>query len=33
MHSFGSNPAILSIIFSQIFIGAITTYSFRKSYE
>ena len=33
MHSFVSNPAILSIIFSQIFIGAITTYSFRKSYE
>ena len=33
MHSFASNPAILSIIFSQIFIGAITTYSFRKSYE
>ena len=33
MHSFASNPAILSIVFSQIFIGAITTYSFRKSYE
>ena len=33
MHTFASNPAILSIIFSQIFIGAITTYSFRKSYE
>jgi len=33
MHSFASNPAILSIIVSQIFIGAITTYSFRKSYE
>ena len=33
MHSFASHPAILSIIFSQIFIGAITTYSFRKSYE
>ena len=32
-HSFGNNPAILSIIFSQIFIGLITTYSFKKSYE
>ena len=33
LHNFAANPAILSIIFSQIFIGAITTYSFRKSYE
>ena len=33
MHSFASNPAILSIVFSQIFIGAITTYSFRKSFK
>ena len=33
MHSFGNNPAILSIILSQIFIGVITTYSFKRSYE
>ncbi len=33
MHSFGSNPAMLSIILSQIFIGVITTYSFKRSYE
>ena len=33
MHSFGNNPAMLSIILSQIFIGAITTYSFKRSYE
>tara|TARA_B100000674_G_C37825866_1_gene908062 strand:- start:236 stop:1114 length:879 start_codon:yes stop_codon:yes gene_type:complete len=33
MHIFGNNPAVLSIILSQIFIGAITTYSFKRSYE
>ncbi len=33
IHSFGRNPAILSIILSQIFIGVITTYSFKRSYE
>ena len=33
MHSFASNPAMLSIILSQIFIGLITTYSFKRSYE
>ena len=33
LHSFNNNPAVLSIILSQIVIGAITTYSFKKSYE
>ena len=33
LHNFGSNPAMLSIILSQIFIGLITTYSFKRSYE
>tara|TARA_B100000524_G_scaffold332430_1_gene219624 strand:- start:1204 stop:2409 length:1206 start_codon:yes stop_codon:yes gene_type:complete len=33
VHSFNNNPAVLSIILSQIVIGAITTYSFKKSYE
>ena len=33
IHNFGSNPAMLSIILSQIFIGLITTYSFKRSYE
>ena len=33
VHSFNNNPAVLSIILSPIVIGAITTYSFKKSYE
>tara|TARA_B100002052_G_C15862687_1_gene590879 strand:+ start:84 stop:1289 length:1206 start_codon:yes stop_codon:yes gene_type:complete len=33
IHSFVRNPAMLSIILSQIFIGVITTYSFKRSYE
>lgn len=33
LHSFNNNPAVLSIILSQIVIGAITSYSFKKSYE
>ena len=33
VHTFNNNPAVLSIILSQIVIGAITTYSFKKSYE
>ena len=33
VHSFNNNSAVLSIILSQIVIGAITTYSFKKSYE
>ena len=33
VHSFNNNPAVISIILSQIVIGAITTYSFKKSYE
>ena len=33
MHSFANNPAVLSIIASQILIAVLTTYSFRKSYE
>jgi len=33
VHSFNNNPAVVSIILSQIVIGAITTYSFKKSYE
>ena len=32
MHSIGNNPAVLSIIISQILIAGLTTYSFRKSY-
>ena len=33
VHSFNNNPAVVSIILSQIVIGTITTYSFKKSYE
>ena len=33
IHSFVRNPAMLSIILSQIFIGVITTYRFKRSYE
>ena len=33
MHSFADNPAVLSIIISQILIAVLTTYSFKKSYE
>jgi len=33
MHRIGYNPAVLSIIISQILIAALTTYSFRKSNE
>ena len=32
MHSIGNNPAVLSIIISQILIAGLTTYSFRRSY-
>ena len=32
MHSISSNPAVLSIILSQIAIAALTTYSFKRSY-
>tara|TARA_B100001248_G_scaffold186610_1_gene142440 strand:+ start:1891 stop:3099 length:1209 start_codon:yes stop_codon:yes gene_type:complete len=32
MHSIGYNPAVLSIIISQILIAGLTTYSFRRSY-
>jgi len=32
MHSISSNPAVLSIILSQIAIAALTTFSFKKSY-
>jgi hypothetical protein len=31
MHKIGYNPAILSIIISQVLIAGLTTYSFRKS--
>ena len=33
MHSIGKNPAVLSIIFSQVVIAGLTTYSFRRSYD
>ena len=33
MHSIGSNPAVLSIILSQIVIALLTTFSYRRSYE
>ncbi len=33
MHRIGYNPAVLSIVISQILIAALTTYSFRKSNE
>ena len=33
MHSIGTNPAVLSIIFSQVVIAGLTTYSFRRSYD
>ena len=33
MHSISDNPAVLSIIFSQIVIAGLTTYSFRRSYD
>ena len=32
MHSLSSNPAVLSIIFSQIAIAVLTTFSFKRSY-
>ncbi len=32
MHRIGYNPAVLSIIISQVLIAGLTTYSFRKSY-
>lgn len=32
MHSISSNPAVLSIILSQIVIAVLTTYSFKRSY-
>ena len=32
MHSVSSNPAVLSIILSQIAIAALTTFSFKRSY-
>tara|TARA_Y100000591_G_scaffold283786_1_gene265012 strand:- start:772 stop:1980 length:1209 start_codon:yes stop_codon:yes gene_type:complete len=32
MHNIGNNPAVLSIIISQILIAVLTTYSFRRSY-
>ncbi len=32
MHSISSNPAVLSIILSQIAIAALTTFSFKRSY-
>ena len=32
MHSIGRNPAVLSVIFSQIIIAVLTTFSFRRSY-
>ena len=32
MHEIGYNPAVLSIIFSQVLIAILTTYSFKKSY-
>ena len=33
MHTIGNNPAVFSIIISQVMIAALTTYSFRKSYD
>jgi len=33
LHKIGYNPAVLSIIISQFLIAALTTYSFRRSYE
>jgi len=33
MHYIGFNPAILSIVISQILISILTTYSFKRSYE
>jgi O-antigen/teichoic acid export membrane protein len=33
MHRVGINPAVLSIILSQIVIACLTTFSYRKSYE
>ena len=33
MHRISNNPAVLSIILSQIVIAGLTTYSFRKSYD
>ena len=32
MHTIGKNPAVLSIIISQVLIAGLTTYSFRRSY-
>ena len=32
MHTIGTNPAVLSIIISQVLIAGLTTYSFRRSY-
>ena len=32
MHEIGYNPAVLSIIFSQVLIAILTTYSFKNSY-
>ena len=32
IHSIGKNPAVLSIIISQVLIAGLTTYSFRRSY-
>ena len=32
MHTIGENPAVLSIIISQVLIAGLTTYSFRRSY-
>ena len=32
MHTIGNNPAVLSIIISQVLIAGLTTYSFRRSY-
>jgi len=32
MHNIGKNPAVLSIIISQVIIAGLTTYSFRRSY-
>ena len=33
MHRIGINPAVLSIILSQIIIAILTTFSYKKSYE
>ena len=32
VHNIGNNPAVYSIIISQILIAGLTTYSFRRSY-